>query len=256
MKIAIFQMDIMWENPQWNIEKAKLWIQGLTNDVDLAVLPEMFATGFSMNPAKIAQTENGDILCTMKKLAQETDKAIVFSMATKEDENNYNRLFFVEPSGKIHRYNKRHLFRMANEHKYYIEGTEQVIILYKGVRFMPLVCYDLRFPEWTRIAQNNADAIIYIASWPQAREHAWKTLLKARAIENQCFVIGVNRVGDDPKNHYSGNSAIIDFMGENLAQCTPDLECASIAELNTNKLNEFRANFPAHIDADNFTLHF
>ena len=247
-------MDIVWENTQWNIEKAKLWIQGLPSDVELAVLPEMFATGFSMNPAKIAQTENDDILNTMKHLSNETGKAIVFSMATKDAEHYYNRLFFIEPSGEIHRYNKRHMFRMADEHIHYKAGDEQVIIHYKGVRFMTLICYDIRFPAWSRTAQTNADAIIYIASWPDSRAHAWKTLLQARAIENQCYIIGVNRAGDDPKNHYSGDSVILDFMAKPIAQCSPDLECAAIGEINTCDLNLFRKSFPAHKDADNFTL--
>ena len=183
MKIAIFQMDILWENPQWNLEKAKLWIQGLkAQNTQIAVLPEMFATGFSINPTKIAQTESDYILATLTEIAATTGIAIVFSMATQDGDNHYNRMFFVEPSGRIHRYDKRHLFSMAGEHNNYKAGNKQLVIEYKGVRFLPLICYDLRFPIWSRIAQTQADAIIYVASWPDSRAHAWKTLLQARAI--------------------------------------------------------------------------
>ncbi len=248
-------MDIQWENSSWNLEKAKLWIQGLKNtDTQIAVLPEMFATGFSMNPTKIAQTENDEVVKAMTEIALQTNIAIVFSMATVDEGKYYNRMFFVEPSGLIHRYDKKHLFSMAGENNNYTAGNQHTIVNYKGARLLLLVCYDLRFPVWSRIAQTQADAIIYVASWPQSREHAWKTLLQARAIENQCYVIGVNRTGDDPGNHYSGDSVIIDFMGKYIAQCTPNLECACTAEISIDNLNLFRLNFPAHQDAEQYNI--
>lgn len=258
MKIAFFQMDCMWESSTWNLDKVSQWSRGLESDIDLIVLPEMFATGFSMDPSKIAQGMDGEIVVQVTALAVEIKKAFIFSAAIKSEgrdgaEHFYNRLFFIAPDGTRMIYDKRHLFRMANEHKHYAEGEQQLFIHYKGFKIMPLICYDLRFPIWSRAA-NGCDLLIYIASWPSARRYAWETLLRARAIENQCYVLGVNRVGDDPKNHYCGSSVALDFMGQPIASATDDLECGVVAQLDKAKLDEFRAGFPAFMDADKYTI--
>ncbi|MFI3294922.1 MAG: nitrilase-related carbon-nitrogen hydrolase, partial [Rikenellaceae bacterium] len=228
MKIAIFQMDTTWEAPQWNIEKAALWVEGLDAEVELCVLPEMFATGFSMNPERIAQRMDGEIVTQMTDLALRTGKALIFSAAIEDTDRHtgksmfYNRLFFIAPDGTRLVYNKRHLFRMAGEHKHYGEGDNHMVIHYKGWRIATYICYDLRFPVWSRKSAE-CDLAVYIASWPEPRSYAWSTLLRARAIENLCYTVGVNRSGDDPANHYSGDSVILDYMGMPLAQATPSL---------------------------------
>lgn len=259
MKVALFQMDSMWENPAWNIDKVALWAEGLPADIDLCVLPEMFATAYSMNPKRIAQPSDGEIVTRMQNLAISTGKAFIFSAAISAtdreqgSEQYYNRLFFMAPDGARLVYDKRHLFRMAGEHEHYAAGTQQLIVHYKGFKICPMVCYDLRFPAWSRVAKE-CDLLIYIASWGAPREYAWSSLLRARAIENQCFTVGVNRVGDDPASHYSGDSVILDFMGKPIVTATPDLECSVSAELDIEALNEFRTVFPAAMDADNITI--
>ncbi|MFI3287237.1 MAG: amidohydrolase [Rikenellaceae bacterium] len=251
LKVAAIQCDIEWESIALNIQRAEDLVR--LSDAELVIFPEMFATGFSMSSSKISQREDQSIVTAMHSLAVSEGKAIIFSAAIQEGEKFFNRLYFITPEGEIHRYDKRHLFRMAGEHENYSAGTQRLIVEYKGFRICPLVCYDLRFPVFSRGA-DTYDLLIYIASWPDARSYAWNTLLRARAIENQSYTIGVNRIGDDPKNHYDGNTVILDFLGKPIVEALRDTEHTITAELSLEQLRTFRENFAAHKDADKFTI--
>lgn len=260
LKIAVFQMDTVWENPAENCRRAAELIDREAGDADLVVLPEMFATGFSMNPAGIAQEMDGEVVTSMRDLAVRTGKAIICSIAirdhirrTQPETGYFNRLFFFTPDGVWLTYNKRHLFRMAGEHEVYVGGNSRLIVHYKGFRICPMVCYDLRFPVYSRNRQDY-DVLVYVASWPEVRRYPWSTLLRARAIENQAYVIGCNRCGTDPGNSYSGDSVILDFLGQPIVEAVPSKEEMIHATLSLDELDAFRKRFPAHMDADNFTL--
>jgi predicted amidohydrolase len=188
----------------------------MTESVDLIVLPEMFSTGFTMNPKDVAETMSGDTVTWLQSIAKSKNVAIVGSLVVKENNQYYNRLLFVFPSGEIEKYDKRHLFTLAGEDKVYTAGKERLIVDYLGFKICPLICYDLRFPVFSRNTENY-DLLLYVANWPKPRVNAWDILLKARAVENQCFVIGVNRVGLDNNNHeYVGHSQAVDFLGNYL----------------------------------------
>lgn len=251
LTIAAIQTDSLWERSDFNIAQAAQAIA--QTKADIVVLPEMFATGFSMDSQKIAQPADGTIVTAMRQAAIENGCAVIFSAAISHRSKVYNRLFFIEPSGATHTYDKRHLFRMATEHEHYAEGTDRLIIKYKGWRICPLICYDLRFPVFSRGA-DQYDVLIYVASWPAARSYAWSTLLRARAIENQSYCVGVNRVGSDPKNEYSGNSVILDYLGQPIVEATPSKVDTITAQLSKSDLANFRVSFPAHLDADHFEL--
>lgn len=249
--VAAVQFDSLWQQSERNIALAEQLI--CCADADLVVLPEMFATGFSMDSQRIAEAEDGCIVSRMREFAVRGGKAIVFSAAIADGGQFFNRLFFIEPSGEIHIYNKRHLFRMAGEHEHYAAGSDRLIVNYKGWRICPLVCYDLRFPLFSRGA-DQYDLLLYIASWPAARSYAWTTLLRARAIENQAFCVGVNRVGCDPRNEYSGDSVILDYLGQPLCQAAPWEQLTITSTLSMSDLQAFRASFSAHLDADKFEI--
>jgi omega-amidase len=218
LKIIGIQADLVWENPKKNIAFFEEKINTLENTVDLIVLPEMFSTGFTMYPNKVAEKMNGFSVSWMQKIAKEKQTAICGSLVIIENDTFYNRLVFVHPAGKIETYNKRHSFTLAGEDKVYTSGSKKLIIDYKGWKICPLICYDLRFPVWARNTENY-DLLIFMANWPVARVKAWDTLLKARAIENMSYVIGVNRSGKDGNGYgYSGNSLIIDYLGEELSK--------------------------------------
>ncbi len=259
MKVAIFQLDSAYKQVQWNLDKVARWVEGLSEDIDLCVLPEMFATGFITKPSEVAQEMDGEIVSAMTSLAQSSGKALVFSAAIVDTDREsgerkyYNRLFFIAPDGVRLVYDKRHLFSFGGEHKHYSAGKNHLSVHYKGWRIALYICYDLRFPVFSRESAR-CDMAIYIASWPAARSYAWSTLLRARAIENQCYTLGVNRAGDDPVGHYSGDSVALDFMGMPLAEATPSLECSLNVELELGAQKQFREGFPAIADADNFTI--
>jgi predicted amidohydrolase len=216
LHVVGIQADLFWENPTKNIASFEDKINSLPENTDLIVLPEMFTSGFTMKPEKVAEKMNGSTISWMQKIAIEKQIAITGSLVVKENNNYYNRLVFVHPSGEIETYNKRHSFTLAGEDKVYTSGTEKLIVTYKGWKICPLVCYDLRFPVWARNTENY-DLLIYMANWPDKRIKAWNTLLKARSIENMCYTIGVNRTGIDANNYeYSGNSLIVDFLGEEI----------------------------------------
>jgi omega-amidase len=254
LAVSVLQSSIYWENPTANLAHFEEKIAQLPQGQDIIVLPEMFTTGFSMNSKILAE---GTLLQTHRWLAlqaKSTNALVMGSYMVQEHNQFYNRVVAMEPNGSYHIYNKRHLFRMGNEHEHYSPGQSQTIIQWRGANIMPLVCYDLRFPVWSRNVSNKYDLLIYMANWPAARAHAWKSLLVARAIENQAYVIACNRIGNDGNNvPHSGNSQIINHLGELLADAS-DKDMAIEAQLNLETLNTFRSNFPAYLDADSFDI--
>ena len=212
--ITYIQTELVWENVQANLEMLDNKIEAIENPTDLILLPEMFSTGFSMNPAKFAETMQGSAVTWMMKKAAEKSAVITGSLMIEEGGRYFNRLVWAKPDGRMLTYDKKHLFRMTGEEKVYRAGTHQLTVELKGWRIRPFICYDLRFPVWMRNSQNPYDLAIVVANWPAAREVQWQTLLRARAIENQSYVIGVNRVGVDGNEiEYNGYSCVIDYQG-------------------------------------------
>ena len=255
MKIALFQTNLIWENPEANRTFIEENFINETEFFDLFVLPEMFTTGFTMNPEYVAETMQGETISWMKSLALKKDCAVCGSLVISENNSFYNRFVFVHPNGKIDFYNKRHLFSLAGEHQKYSKGTEKVIIDYKGWKICPQVCYDLRFPAFSR-NHENYDLLLYVANWPKPRTNAWNILLKARAVENMCFVVGVNRIGFDENNHeYIGHSQIIDELG-NQTLDAKEKQGVFIIELDRNKMLETRNKLNFLNDKDEFEIIF
>lgn len=249
-KTLLLETFLHWENQEENRSHFKQILdQQQPNQWDLIVLPEMFSTGFTMNTAVAEEPVNGEFpsVSFLKEEAARLNAALVGSLSVKENDMAYNRLFFVRPNGDVSIYNKRHLFSFAGEHKHYEAGEEQCLVEWRGWNILLNICYDLRFPVWSRNEMLNGspkyDLLIYVANWPSVRAEVWKTLLKARAIENVAYVIGVNRIGEDGNGHaYSGDSAIVNYRGE------------LTTELSLEELNAFREKFPALNDADSFQL--
>lgn len=261
--VTIIQTDLVWENVRENLDRLDLKLNTMIPKTDLIVLPEMFTTGFAVDRSSIAETESGEGLQWMKTAAKKVDAAIVGSIAVKLKDKLVNRLYWVNPDGTYFHYDKRHLFRMANEHQYFEPGRSKLLVEYKGWKFCPLICYDLRFPIWSRntwdITNENYiadyDALIYVANWPEIRSYPWKQLLIARAIENQAYVIGVNRVGKDGNGiNHSGDSAVITPRGELLSAVTANQEEILTVTLKKKDLIEYRKVFPVGRDADQFEL--
>ena len=253
MKIALFQTNLIWENPEANRTFIEENFINETEFFDLFVLPEMFTTGFTMNPEYVAETMQGETISWMKSLALKKDCAVCGSLVISENNSFYNRFVFVHPNGKIDFYNKRHLFSLAGEHQKYSKGTEKVIIDYKGWKICPQVCYDLRFPAFSR-NHENYDLLLYVANWPKPRTNAWNILLKARAVENMCFVVGVNRIGFDENNHeYIGHSQIIDELG-NQTLDAEEKQGVFIIELDKNKMLETRKKLNFLSDKDEINI--
>ena len=254
MKLALLQFPVVWENKKANLEIVTQKINHLPDDVDLVILPEMFTTGFTMHPEQVAETEQSATLYLLQQLAQNRQIAITGSWVTETAGNYYNRLYFIFPDGSYKTYNKRHLFTLAGEEKVYQPGNEKVVVSYKDWNICPLICYDLRFPVYSRIINQNYDLLIYIASWPDKRIYAWDSLLKARAIENMSYVAGVNRCGHDAAGlKYSGHSQVLDYMGEYL-QTPASEEQALITILNKELLQKARTKLAFLNDADAFNL--
>lgn len=220
---------------------------------DLYVLPEMFSTGFCTSPEGVAEPEPCDSLKWMKDSAEMFSAAIAGSVAVEENGRFFNRFYFVTPDGNAVHYDKRHLFTYGGEHLKFTAGNERKIVEYKGVRILLQVCYDLRFPVWSR-NRGDYDLALYVASWPETRADAWRQLLKARAIENQCFVAGVNRIGTDPSNSYCGGTMLIDPFGKVVAECADGVESVAVAEISMEELAAFRQKFPVLDDSDDFEL--
>lgn len=253
MKVALIQSPLVWEKPAANRNHIEEKINALSEQVDLIVLPEMFSTGFTMNPEVVFETMQGETILWLQSLAKTKKSAITGSLVIKENDNFYNRLVFVFPSGEYHFYDKRHLFTLAGEDKIYTSGQEKLIIEYKGWKICPLVCYDLRFPVFSRNVENY-DLLIYVANWPEIRINAWDSLLKARAIENMSYVIGVNRIGiDNNRLEYNGHSQSIDFLGNYLIEPQANEE-VYITTLHREKLLESREKFDFLNDRDSFKV--
>lgn len=246
-------MNLAWCNTQENLTRAAAFMRNHPG-ADVYVLPEMFTTGFSMEPHRIAEPMEGPSLAWMRSMAAELDAAVVGSVAAVAPEGGYkNRMYFVTPDGKVTHYDKRHLFSYSGEDKHYEAGTERVIVEFRGVRFFLQVCYDLRFPVFGRNL-DDYDVALYVANWPDKRRMAWDILLRARAIENQAVVIGVNRVGNDPMCHYDGGTVAIDFFGYVAASCEDNAEQVVTYEVKMDELRHYRDKFPSLADSDDFSL--
>ncbi len=260
MNITLVQTDLHWQDPVANRAMLEEKLFTLPEPTDLIVLPEMFTTGFTMDAHAVAEPMNLTTFKWLKQMAEQTNAVVTGSYVVQESGTFYNRLIWMEPDGQFAQYDKRHLFRMAGEDKTYSAGTSRLVREWRGWRICPLVCYDLRFPVWSRnkqIAPNQLDydLLLYVANWPAVRQAPWDTLLQARAIENLSYVAGVNRVGEDgnrdvgPGNPHRGGSALIDFKGEVLFR-QYDTETVHQQTLSLGELQAFRAKFPAYLDAD------
>ena len=259
MRTALIQTELYWENPVANLAMLEEKIWEIARPVDLIVLPEMFTTGFTMKPKALAELPGGHTYKWMAQMARQSGAAICGSCIVTEKNKYFNRLVWVDPYGNFAHYDKRHLFRMGGEHLQYEAGNSRLSVTWKSWRISLLICYDLRFPVWSRNGLSEDgnpefDLLIYVANWPAPRTEVWDTLLKARAIENLSWVIGVNRIGSDGNGiDYSGHSALIDYKGQPVHPLSNTAE-PIVADLSLSDLQDFRAKFPAHLDADRFRL--
>ncbi|MCI9844260.1 nitrilase family protein [Flavobacterium pectinovorum] len=253
MKIALIQSDLVWESPKGNIFDFEAKISEIKASVDLIVLPEMFSTGFTMNPKDVAETMQGETVLWMQALAKEKKSAIAGSLIIQENNQFYNRMLFVFPTGEIQFYDKRHLFTLAGEDKVYTAGNKKQIVEYLGWKICLQVCYDLRFPVFARNVENY-DLLLYVANWPKVRINAWDILLKARAVENLSYTIGVNRTGFDANHHqYNGHSQVIDFLGNPILE-PQENEGVFIVGLDKNIMLETRKKMDFLSDKDVFEI--
>lgn len=250
MKIALVQSAPLWNAPRENLRRIRELVVAGAGDASLLVLPEMCATGFV--PEAPGEASCRACLEELRRLARERDAAIATSLAWREGERSWNRFFFIRPNGGAEHCDKRHLFAPGGEKRHYLRGGERVVMEWEGMRFLPLVCYDLRFPVWSR-QRGDYDMLIYVASWPESRMMAWDTLLRARAIENQCYVLGVNRVGADPVNQYIGHSAAFLPNGEPLAW-GGEQEGVTLGEADAGMVAQERRKWPFGADADAFSI--
>ncbi len=258
LKVTFIQTELYWEDIGANLAmfEEKIW----DLQTDIILLPEMFNTGFTMNVEKCAEPVNLTTLKWMKQMSAQLNAVIAGSFIVKDSKQFFNRLYCVLPDGQYIQYDKRHLFRMGDEHLNFTPGSENVILHYKGWNIRPLICYDLRFPVWSRNRINPGsqlpeyDLLMYLANWPAPRNDVWDTLLKARALENQCYCVGVNRLGEDGmKVQYAGHSAMYDYKGHLLTRLTGDPQVAT-SEISLTDLKEFRMRFPAYLDSDVFSI--
>ncbi len=255
LRVSLIQTDIFWENTSANLYKQEANISSLAGKTDLVVLPEMFTTGFSMNAESLSEWNDGTTMTSLRRWAGQHDLAIAGSFIGRTGDRCYNRGFIVLPDGDVAYYDKHHLFRMGEEGSRFSAGSESPVVEYKGWKIRLLICYDLRFPVWCRNVDNAYDLLLFVASWPQSRVHAWRSLLVARAIENAAFVCGVNRVGTDGMSLvYRGDSMIVDEKGNIIAETEPYVEQTITAELDGERLLRFRQKFPVWKDADRFSL--
>ena len=253
LKITLVQSHLVWENPAANRAAFDNHLKSIT-ETDVVVLPEMFTTGFTMNAQQVAEPTNGITFSWMQNWAKQLDCAITGSVVVEDDGAFYNRLFFVYPNGESKYYDKKHLFTLANEHKTYNGGTERLILEYLGWKICPLICYDLRFPVWARNT-DKYDVLIYTANWPQVRTSAWDALLKARAIENMSYCIGVNRIGKDGNGYeHSGHSAVYDCLGELISTSDMEIPLVQTITLSKEHILKTREKLRFLEDMDHFTL--
>ncbi len=272
LTFTLIQTQLFWEDRQANLSMLEEKIKGIAEKTEVVVLPEMFSTGFSMQPEKFAETMDGEAVAWMKRISAERKVILTGSLMMKEDNDYYNRLIWMLPNGQWGVYDKRHLFANTGEDKHFKAGHKRLIASVKGWKINLQICYDLRFPVWARQSHLSAgkqndeatsadhtnsmeyDALIYVANWPEPRNHAWKTLLQARAIENQCFAIGVNRVGNDGNGMYhSGDSMLVDPMGKVVYHKANDEDVATIT-IQKQELDDVRTRFPFYKDSDPFII--
>lgn len=254
-RVSLVQADLVWEDKMANLSNLESLVSQI-DQTDLIILPEMFPTGFSMRPEMLFDEVEGESLQWMKKLAKKKDSAICGSVIVKEGGSYYNRLYFVKPDGDVETYDKRHLFTLAGEEKIYTAGKQRLLVEWKGWKILPYVCYDLRFPAWCRNVEE-ADLMIFVANWPERRREAWQTLLKARAIENMCYLVGVNRVGADGNGvMHSGDSAMHDELGNLIESPEPFKEQVITVELDREKMLQSRKRFNFLNDRDEFDIRF
>lgn len=258
LRVTLIQDVLHWEDPEANRRHFDNLFEGLP-DTDLILLPEMFNTGFTVEPARVAEAIDGPTVRWMREHAVQKEVAISGSLIIKEEGSFYNRLIFMRPDGRIAYYDKRHLFRMGGEHERFGMGIRRVVVNYKGWRILPLVCYDLRFPVWSRNRMMDGgfeyDVALYLANWPGARSHPWKALLTARAIENQAYVLGLNRIGEDGQGiSYTGDSRVIGPKGEILKEAQRGKAEIIHAELSAEELFAFRDKFQVGLDWDSFSI--
>ncbi|WP_136480385.1 amidohydrolase [Cognatitamlana onchidii] len=254
LQVVLIQADLVWENPKENRQRFAKKIEDLEASVDLVVLPEMFTSGFTMNAKDVAETMKGETVLWMQELAKEKNVAIIGSLVIEEENNFFNRLLFVEPNGSLKIYDKRHTFTLVGEDKVFTAGAKKMVIDYKGWKICPLICYDLRFPVWSRNTEDY-DLLIYVANWPKPRVSAWDALLKARAIENMCYCIGVNRVGvDGVGSEYSGHSAVYDVLGQKLTSIPPFEQHIQHVTLEKRHIEAYRNKLKFLNDRDSFII--
>lgn len=255
LRVSMVQSHIIWEDRNENLGYYGELLRRISGKTDLAVLPETFSTGFTMNVEPLADEADGITVNTIKKWAADYKMAVAGSFIAKDNGKYYNRAFFITPEGDSLFYDKRHLFQMGDENQYFTAGDKRLVVSYRGWNICLLVCYDLRFPVWSRNVNNEYDLLIYCANWPEARKKVWKILLQARAIENMSYVCGVNRVGIDGKGFtYRGDSLIISPKGKKLADAGKREEVTRTVSLSMDEVSELRSKFPAWKDADDFTI--
>ncbi len=260
IKITALQSSLVWQNHEANLDCFSKKIRNASPDSDLIILPEMFLTGFVVNPTHHSVTMDGDELKRLVELSSKVDAVICGSLIIRESKNYYNRLLWISPDGEVQYYDKRHLFTFGGEDKNFVAGEKKPVFTLNGIKIKPLICYDLRFPVWSKNSYDKDagygyDMLIYTANWPEPRKEVWRALLKARAIENQCFVVGVNRVGTDGEGlTYTGDSMVISARGEVVAAAVPSQEETIEYTIDKNHLEEFRAKFPVGPDWDSFSV--
>lgn len=255
LKITILQSTLHWENIDANLKMFAEKVASIKAPTDLIVLPEMFSTGFTMNNKVMAEKMNGKAVEWMKKAAKEKNCVITGSVVIEENGKYYNRLVWMRADGGFETYDKRHLFRYANEQDHYTGGNKKLIVELNGWKICPLICYDLRFPVWIRNKNKEYDVLLFVANWPERRNHPWKTLLMARAMENQAYVAGVNRIGNDGNNIYhSGDSAVVNYKGEVVSKTKAHEEAIETVVLSKKELEDWRKTFPAWMDGDEFEV--
>jgi omega-amidase len=253
LRLTLVQTDLFWQDPAANRRMLDDKLRALAGATDLIVLPEMFTTGFTMEPERAAEAAHGPSIDWMRDTARALNAVVTGSIPTRDGGRFYNRLTWMRPDGTYATYDKRHLFRMAEEHDHYTAGTRRLVVELNGWRVCPMICYDLRFPVWSR-NRGDYDALIYLANWPSRRRHAWHTLLKARAVENLCYCIGVNRVGADGNAvAHGGDTMAFDFLGQSMFRDSegPFIQTVTLARA---ALDEHRSLFPAHMDADRYKI--
>jgi predicted amidohydrolase len=253
LRVTMVQTELAWQDPVANRHRLAAHFRGLMGHTDLVVLPEMFSTGFSMDTESLAEDMDGPTVGWMREEAAALGCVITGSLIVREQGRCYNRLVWARPDGTTGHYDKRHLFRIASEQDHYAPGARRLVVELKGWRVCPMICYDLRFPVWSR-SRNDYDLLLYVANWPQRRAYAWSTLLRARAIENLSYVVGVNRIGKDGNGAtYAGDSVAVDFLGRSLSSEGGGDRVETVV-LDLESLRSHRQSFPAHLDADRFEL--